>query len=285
MTKSIDNLKKDKLLCNFNLHGFNFVFSWQYLGGYTFEIEHCWYKDQRCSEKISMEVVVDETNYKFKLCQTTEQLVTSFYRTFVLQNLPAKSSLNFEDSHTKSFSETVIRTLSEKMFGTYEEPSAPFDEISMLKENANPWVENCYEVNLNKHFRNRIPASLGGMPLEEVKFEEYSKNFCFRWTAIYGEKDSINLVMKFPLRLRFDFNDEDLKMRVYDIVDQEVLRIRKDYPGDFEVICIENTGMEDFFNLGVSYLGEPHQDKNFYWVYDKLGVKRECSTFRFRRGK
>jgi hypothetical protein len=52
---------------------------------------------------------------------------------------------------------------------------------------------------------------------------------------------------------------------------------------DFEVVCINNTGIEHLFNLEVSYVAELHDDKDLYWVYDKLGEKQSVLTERFER--
>jgi hypothetical protein len=50
-----------------------------------------------------------------------------------------------------------------------------------------------------------------------------------------------------------------------------------------EVICINNAGMEDRFDIGVSYLFERHRsDDTMLWVVDKLGEKRECFKERFQ---
>jgi len=48
----------------------------------------------------------------------------------------------------------------------------------------------------------------------------------------------------------------------------------------FEVVCIENIGMEDSFLVGVSYLGEWGSD-GMLNVIDRGGVKRECYADRF----
>jgi predicted DNA-binding WGR domain protein len=52
---------------------------------------------------------------------------------------------------------------------------------------------------------------------------------------------------------------------------------------DFEVECINNLGLEDKFDVGVTYVAEHHDDKDLYWVYDKLGEKQSVFVERFKK--
>lgn len=47
------------------------------------------------------------------------------------------------------------------------------------------------------------------------------------------------------------------------------------------VVCLNNSGAEDKFDVGVEYVFEVHRDKGMLWVYDKFGEKREYFRERF----
>lgn len=54
---------------------------------------------------------------------------------------------------------------------------------------------------------------------------------------------------------------------------------------DWEVICMNASGMEDSFEEGVVYLAEAHPGEGFLYVWDDLGNKRECLEERFVRAE
>jgi hypothetical protein len=51
---------------------------------------------------------------------------------------------------------------------------------------------------------------------------------------------------------------------------------------DWEVICVNNLGMEDSFDEGVEYIAEKHSESDMIYVWDKQNVKVECFTERFK---
>lgn len=55
----------------------------------------------------------------------------------------------------------------------------------------------------------------------------------------------------------------------------------QDIPDDI-VICINNVGIEDKFDLGIEYVFERHKDGQMIYVYDKNGVKGEFFYDRFK---
>ena len=50
---------------------------------------------------------------------------------------------------------------------------------------------------------------------------------------------------------------------------------------DEVLVCSNNSGMEDRFDIGIEYLVEDHPDKDMVYVYNKLGRKDECFRIRF----
>jgi hypothetical protein len=56
--------------------------------------------------------------------------------------------------------------------------------------------------------------------------------------------------------------------------------------GDAEVVCIDNTGMEDKFDTGVSYLCEGEEAagrfRGMMWVYDREGKAQLVFMERFK---
>lgn len=63
------------------------------------------------------------------------------------------------------------------------------------------------------------------------------------------------------------------------------LKPLEDLPEVFEVVCVDNTGCEEFFNLGVEYLAKRSSDKDMIIVYDKFAKEREVFRNRFVIGE
>ena len=61
----------------------------------------------------------------------------------------------------------------------------------------------------------------------------------------------------------------------------EIEKEKNTAEADFELVCLDNIGMEDRFDLGITYLCEKHKDPTMLWVYDKLGRKDEYLRGRF----
>jgi predicted DNA-binding WGR domain protein len=50
---------------------------------------------------------------------------------------------------------------------------------------------------------------------------------------------------------------------------------------DGVLVCVNNVGMEEKFDMGIEYVCEPHKDAAMVWVYDKFGAKAEFFADRF----
>lgn len=50
---------------------------------------------------------------------------------------------------------------------------------------------------------------------------------------------------------------------------------------DGVVVCVQNIGMEDKFDLETEYVAEMHKDNAMIWVYDKFGKRAEYFKERF----
>lgn len=50
---------------------------------------------------------------------------------------------------------------------------------------------------------------------------------------------------------------------------------------DEVLVCVDNSGMEDRFDIGIEYLVEDHSANDMVYVYDKLGRKDEYFRTRF----
>jgi hypothetical protein len=62
-------------------------------------------------------------------------------------------------------------------------------------------------------------------------------------------------------------------------------RKAKEEPEDLDgkvAVCTDNAGIECHFDKGVEYVCEASKDETMLWVWDKLGVRRECYKSRFR---
>jgi hypothetical protein len=50
---------------------------------------------------------------------------------------------------------------------------------------------------------------------------------------------------------------------------------------DVDLICVDNTGLEDKFDLGVEYKVEDSSENEFVYAYDKHGIKGTFFRNRF----
>jgi hypothetical protein len=49
-----------------------------------------------------------------------------------------------------------------------------------------------------------------------------------------------------------------------------------------EAVCVNNTGMGDSFDVGVTYIFDKHEEEDMLWVTDNLGTRREVLKERFK---
>jgi hypothetical protein len=54
--------------------------------------------------------------------------------------------------------------------------------------------------------------------------------------------------------------------------------------GQSVLTCIDNTGLENYFDEGVEYIVEEHPNEEMIFVYDRFGEKQECFKERFVLG-
>lgn len=89
-----------------------------------------------------------------------------------------------------------------------------------------------------------------------------------------------------PLFNRDVFNDDDLYVSKNEEQNEEEIPPELEEPpfDDFEVICLNASGMEEFFQFDVTYIAEYHDnDKELLYVYDRFGEKQECLAERFAK--
>jgi len=55
----------------------------------------------------------------------------------------------------------------------------------------------------------------------------------------------------------------------------------RQHQGSVEMVCIDNLGLQDKFELGASYKTHSHPSEGFLWVEDMNGERRECFVNRF----
>jgi len=53
----------------------------------------------------------------------------------------------------------------------------------------------------------------------------------------------------------------------------------------YVMICVDNVGMEDKFDVEIEYVVEDHIDKEMIYAYDKHGERGEFFKMRFEKGK
>jgi len=73
----------------------------------------------------------------------------------------------------------------------------------------------------------------------------------------------------------------------YVAIDNQVEISEEDFgEGMFEVECIDNSGKEEEFDIGVTYIAKNHADKtnsDMIIVFDKFGQEQECFKNRFKK--
>lgn len=74
-----------------------------------------------------------------------------------------------------------------------------------------------------------------------------------------------------------------------DILEPEVNRAIAMAPAvgerDFEVVCVNNLGLEEYFDEGVTYIAESHSEKDYIYVWDRGAKKQEVFAERFKNAK
>lgn len=107
-------------------------------------------------------------------------------------------------------------------------------------------------------------------------------------------ENSNSLIVSVPLNVMKSFFVQDrfgggsslgnLRDHLKAFIQVAVEEFRKDNPGDFEVMCIENTGCESEFDENVTYLAsESSEGDDFVAVWNRYGKKGHYLSNRFRR--
>jgi len=95
-----------------------------------------------------------------------------------------------------------------------------------------------------------------------------------------------NVMRSFFVQDRFGggTSPDNLRGHLKSFIQVAVSNFRKDNPGDFEVMCIENAGFESEFDENVTYLAsESSEGDGFFTVWNRYGKKGHYLTNRFRR--
>jgi len=62
----------------------------------------------------------------------------------------------------------------------------------------------------------------------------------------------------------------------------EAAKVKALEPEEDTVVCADNSGIEEQFDVGIEYVCERHTDRTMIWVYDKFGKKTEYFRDRFK---
>lgn len=139
------------------------------------------------------------------------------------------------------------------------------------------------ELILRQTIQKLIPASLGGLDLGGIRQYEDPAPRELVCIAFWGEpEDEISLEIRVPQSF-FHRSLMELERFVTSGIQEKIAKLRMEYPGDFEVLCIDATGEEYRFDENMTYLAESHSDPEMVWVYDRFGQRGEFGMFRFEK--
>jgi hypothetical protein len=114
----------------------------------------------------------------------------------------------------------------------------------------------------------RVEGELGFKKGEKYWVQSFDKNLvlAFGNLKLFGKLQGFKLARKF-----FDQEGVDEEVAPDPIVEN-----------DQEATCIDNAGMEESFDLNITYLVDIlHKDPDMIWVIDKQGTRVECFKNRF----
>jgi hypothetical protein len=77
------------------------------------------------------------------------------------------------------------------------------------------------------------------------------------------------------------FNEEEESFQTPNRVNEITTKTVETPPTD-EAVCVNNTGMQDSFDVGVTYIFDKHEEEDMLWVTDNLGTRREVLKERFK---
>lgn len=130
-----------------------------------------------------------------------------------------------------------------------------------------------------------LPNIMGGLFLSRIDDHSVPTSMEHVWRIVWASKeDQIVATVRLPMSiLKLDIDRLDRQLR--SAVQEEIARTRRENPGDFDVLCLDATGIEDKFDVGSTYLAEHSPDQNYYFVYDRYGERSEYSVERFEKVK
>lgn len=128
-----------------------------------------------------------------------------------------------------------------------------------------------------------IPKSMGCLPFKVVSCYEEAGSRTFVWLIVWAdESEEITTELRLDKR---DFAQDYIivRDRLQGQLQEKVALLRMQYPGDFEVECVDALGFEECFDEGFTYLAEESDEDGMIWVYDRFGEKKIYMESRFKR--
>jgi hypothetical protein len=137
--------------------------------------------------------------------------------------------------------------------------------------------------NVDRVFQQELPDELCGYKFDSLSNWRNDQRRCYEYLVkwVSGEDALTMIVTLDDCHLRVEASLVEQRLR--EKIREKLKRLQEENPGDFEVECQDNTGVEEHFDAGLKYLAEQHTDKDLVWVYDRYGNKGEYGLFRFKR--
>lgn len=136
--------------------------------------------------------------------------------------------------------------------------------------------------NLNSQVKGTFPDELAARYLQgEIVNEKIGKGYqdiessSYRGSVRTSDLDII------------DNLEKDDGITLMEVFNEEAREKNRTLKGETEMVCVDNSGIEDGFDRGVTYICEPHSEPtvrlSVMSAYDKLGNKRDVLLERFER--
>lgn len=141
-----------------------------------------------------------------------------------------------------------------------------------------------YDFVVREFLKKELPPTIGGLRLSEIRHYERAANMIYCWSVWWGEPDEdISIEIEIPKMTSMDVRT--LEHKVKREFQEQVALLKMRNPGEYEVECIEATGVDNRLNEGLTYMAATHSDKNLIFVWDRYGKRGEFGMFRFREIK
>lgn len=157
------------------------------------------------------------------------------------------------------------------------------EEDKMFEIDKNPSLND----ELIRYVRSWLPKEFCGYPFYNVYRSYVPRSRLEEWVMVWRNNDGDGEIIEIKFEIDDLIKSKHSGHGFAQLVADKALRAIQDYkeanPGEFEVVCVDALGMEEWFDEGITYLAEDYdEDNDMVFVYDRCGVRREVFWSRFQ---